>query len=254
MHARASSNAAPDDPASIEDVAGAKYHIAFEYELSTRAVITLLVEMSKRASSEGAGSASSTRARTMTVLDAALEYIEGCCCDSSSSNTPTLSRGTARGIGLSLSDARHLTLLPYLEEDGEHGSSSDRRREGIVAWFVAWHVDITGPTAFAGETDASAPAFALSDLVAWAVAVLGKAGHRQSHLHRIDAVMLMACSRLWYVPRALDPIVSRRLFYAPRDPRTHILAVRRSRPESRCEERPARTPPGCRVGAACVAR
>ena len=192
MHARASSNAAPDDPASIEDVAGAKYHIAFEYELSTRAVITLLVEMSKRASSEGAGSASSTRARTMTVLDAALEYIEGCCCDSSSSNTPTLSRGTARGIGLSLSDARHLTLLPYLEEDGEHGSSSDRRREGIVAWFVAWHVDITGPTAFAGETDASAPAFALSDLVAWAVAVLGKAGHRQSHhLHRIDANRLL---------------------------------------------------------------
>ena len=57
---------------------------------------------------------------------------------------------------------------------------------------MAWHVDITGPTAFAGERRASAPAFALSDLVAWAVAVLGKAGHRQSHhLHRIDANRLL---------------------------------------------------------------
>ena len=100
---------------------------------------------------------------------------------------PTRSRGTAGGIGLSLSDAQCLTLLLPLAEHAD-ASNSHRRREEVVAWFVAWHVDITSPTVFAGETDASAPVFALSDLVAWAVAVLGKTARQQaSHTNPIDA-------------------------------------------------------------------
>ena len=192
MHGRAmpvsSTTVAPDDPDGVEDVAGAKYHIAFEYELSTRAVIMLLVEMSKHARSR-AGRTSSTRARATTVVDAALEYIEGCCY---TKNKPTWSRGTAGDIGLSLSDAQCLTLLLPHVEDAD-ASNSDRRREAVVAWFVAWHVDITSPTVFAGETDASAPAFALSDLVAWAVAVLGKTARQQASLtNPIDANRVLA--------------------------------------------------------------